>query len=76
MKAVTPSRKGRYNKVARGGEKEALMKGKPTWKPLGLSANKWRLAGPQQRPVRLQVMTRPTSRPLEKSSRFRQAPLK
>jgi len=52
------------------------MKGKPTWKPAGLSANKWQQAGPQRRPVQLPPQQRVPSRPFERSSGFRQAPLK
>ena len=52
------------------------MKGKPTWKPLGLSANKWQQAGPQRRPVPAPSAKRPTPKPFERSSRFGQVPSK
>ena len=52
------------------------MKGKPTWKPLGLSANKWQQAGPQRRPIQPPSAKRLTPKPFEGSSRFRQAPSK
>ena len=54
------------------------MKGKPTWKPVGLSANKWQQAGPRRRPVKSPSLKlkRPASKPFERSSRFVPAALK
>ena len=52
------------------------MKGKATWKPVGLSANKWQQPGPRRRPLQLPSPKRQVPKPFERSFGFRQAPSK